>query len=105
MSVRDYLIAQYRFKCESLKLIARTTQEICNHSDVAHWPGAYPSGTVTNPRRVCMGCGLEEVGSFWSSEHSWRVEEGEAKLGVRGPNVIHDDVVFFSLRLPVSIKP
>lgn len=51
-------------------------QNACAHTTVYHWSGEYGGGSITFPVRVCMDCGLEEEGSWWSySGNPWSAKE------------------------------
>jgi len=69
------------FRENERKKIAAMQAE-CKHPVVGHSEGN-EGFTLLNPKRVCMSCGLEETGSWWSYSGShWLTEiYDEGKLG------------------------
>lgn len=49
----------------------------CTHERVLHWTGDSPGGTLFHPIRLCLVCGLEEEGSWWSyaGRDTWSVRD------------------------------
>lgn len=55
-------------------------QKKCKHLEVGHWGGEYDSGSLDYPIRVCLNCGVEEEGSWWSySGRTWSRKEFDGK--------------------------
>jgi len=76
------LSAREKFEIREQRRIT-VIQTKCPHLKVAHWSGVFPGGTLTFPVRVCLDCGIEEEGSWWSySGTPWSAKGfGKAILG------------------------
>lgn len=73
---------QYQQMKDDLRKQMLENQKRCAHPAVVHYPnndGSRPSF----PRRICLECGIEEIGSWWSYEgHMWSEKNfGHAILG------------------------
>jgi hypothetical protein len=50
---------------DAFKSVIEELQHKCPHANVGHWSGEYTTG-LDFPRRICLDCGFEEEGSWWS---------------------------------------
>lgn len=96
---------EYRVQCVRDAIIELNSflteiRSVCKHERVLErsWR---ESG---NPRRICLACGLEEIGSYWSGESTWSQSGfGPAVLGnERGRDVFvtKDSEQFWNMRIP-----
>lgn len=73
---------QYRQMKDELRKRLLDNQKNCAHAGVVHYPNndGYRPGF---PRRICLECGIEEEGSWWSyGGHHWSEKNfGHAILG------------------------
>lgn len=87
-----------------LKEVMLAVQKTCKHVEVLQmpWAGSYP-------RRICVDCGLEELGSWWSGSSLWsRQDYKTPKLGdQRGRSVreVSSDEFYRHRISPVAVVP
>lgn len=85
---------------EELIKFTAVVQGECDHARVAELPW----GEHNRPTRICLCCGLEEVGSYWSGGSIWnRGNYQPALLGNQsGRDVLpfEDRWKFWDLRVP-----
>src|SRR5579884_1382861 len=63
-SAREWYIQRRAACVKALAERLRAAQENCEHRRVAHFSGV-SAYSVAEPRRICLDCGIEEIGGWW----------------------------------------
>lgn len=101
-TVREDLNRRAENERERLREVAAAAQARCHHDGVLHWRG----DLSVWPVRVCLNCGLEEVGTFGSYAGSYWTPRGYGQpvLGPRAGRVIEHTAIqseFEKVRLKI----
>lgn len=76
--------ARYRGSIEDMLSVAKAVQGVCPHRLIYHMVDR----AHRYDHRICLRCGLEEVGSHWSSVTYWNVSPGPTLLGNNDDRIV-----------------